>query len=166
MNNNILLISEQQVKDLSVIQLNVDPKLLRTSIQDVQVIKLLPVLGLDVYNKVIDQLYQKTVDSNYTVEPIISTLYTDYIIPYLVHCVLQDYVITTTYRFTNKGILKFNDTYATSLTPSELEYAKSYHDNKISSFKSALLRFIDENKLVECKQDSSITEEASGWFLE
>jgi len=164
MMQKILLISESTVKDLSLIQLNVDGKVLAKTILEVQFIHLRPILGNDLYQKVLDDVSSKAADGSYVM--VYKTLLEDYIQPYLAHATLQDWIINSTYKMTNKGILKYSDSQATALGSDEIEYAKNYHDNKVASYKKALICYLEENKLVEsCNTDTDITSEATGWYL-
>jgi len=167
-NNKVLLISEKKIKDQSLIQLNVESKVLSRTILDSQNIYLRPILGETLFDSVLNEVYLTSTDSSHTMDADIKTLLEDYIQPYLCHAVLQDVVINLHYKITNKGVLQFNDTQATSVQASDLEYFKNYLNNRTSSYKSVLINYIKDNKLIadsDGRTDTNITDSAIGWYL-
>ncbi|WPQ65508.1 hypothetical protein SIO70_11680 [Chitinophaga sancti] len=163
--NKIILIGEKEIKELSIIQLNVDSHILSVSIYDTQFINLRPVLGDELYNQVLNEVNQSIQDDSYVIPEKIKTLIDDYIKTYLIHTTIQELIMNSTYKLTNKGLLKFNDTSATSLQPSEIEHVRSYHNNKMTAYKSAVVKYIYENKLVQNTPDTNVTSTGTGWYL-
>lgn len=161
----VLLISEKNIKEISYIQLNVDSKTLSRTIFDTQNIYLEPILGTELFNTVIDAVF---VQASVPLTEKYRILLQDFIHPWLAHAVTQDIIINLHYKITNKGFLKFNDTQATALNPDEIEYAKNYHDNRASSYKSRLIKHLQaEGYGVEKRgPDRDITTESIGWFLD
>lgn len=164
MEKKVILISEQDLKDSSNIELNNDNKILSFSIQDTQNLYLKPILGKELFEEVIDSIYQAATDDTFTISDEIKNLL-DVIKPYLIHAVIVDYLITNNYKLTNKGILKLNDTSASNVNPSELEYTKNYYDNKMTAYKAALIGYLKDNNLTTRKADKDITTDVIGWYL-
>lgn len=167
MNNQVLLISEKEIKAQSLIQYNVDSKIISRTILDTQNIYLRPILGNTLFTQVISEVYQAATTGSYVMDSGVKALLEEYIHPYLAHAVTSDVIINSTYRLTNKGMLKYNDSSASSLTDTEIEQAKNYHDNRTSSYKAVLIKYLQDNKLIqdECKPDNDIVSDSIGWFL-
>jgi len=164
--NKVLLISEQQIKDKSVLEQNIDPKIVSRAIMEVQDLQLFNVLGKDLYATVMDAVYNAATDDTYVMDTGLKELLSDYIQPYLVYEVLCDFIMTNNYKLTNKGTLKYNDQNATSLSNQELDYARSFYTNKLAGYKSRLVKYLRDNKFIDILQQEDETGPAIGWFLE
>ena len=165
-NNKTILISEKQVKEASLIQLNVDSKVLGRTIIDSQNIYLRPILGQTLFDSVLNEAYLTATDDSHTMDASIKTLLEDYIQPYLIHAVMQDIVVNLHYKITNKGVMQFNDTQGQSVSSNDLEYFKNYLDNRTSSYKATLINYCETQKLIQdCATDKNITDEGIGWYL-
>lgn len=164
--NKVLLIGEKQIKETSLIQLNVDTKTIVRTVFDTQNIYLRPVLGDSLFNILLDAVAALPG----TPMPVnLKALLEEYVQPYLSHAVVQDLIINLTYKITSKGLLKYNDTQAVALTADEIEYAKNYYENRTQSYKAAL---IHEARTVDFGQtqpmgrtDTDITTDSIGWYL-
>ena len=165
MAKKVLLVSESQVKNQSIMEQNVDVKVLSKIILNVQEIHLKGILGSTLYNELIDAVELKVV-SGTTLSATHQTLLEDYIHPYLINEVIAEFAVVNHFKLTNKGLLKMNDNEATSVNPDELEYFKDYFDNNSSQFKQNLLNYLKDNNLIEsCKSNINTTSESIGWFL-
>lgn len=164
MEKKVILISEQDLKDNSNIELNNDTKILSLSILDTQKLYLKPILGNSLFEEVIDSVYQSATNDGFVISNKIKNLL-EVIRPYLIHAVIVDYLITNNYKLTNKGVLKLNDTSASNVSPSELEYAKNYYDSKMTAYKAALIGYLKDNNLTTRKADKDITTDVIGWYL-
>lgn len=168
MEYKVALISEKHLKEASVIELSVDNKILSKLIVDNQKISLKQVLGDDLYNQVLKEVYDTINVSGHVFSPELKVLLDDYIQPYLVHCVLVDYVITGNYRLTNKGVLKVTDTGAATLSPEELAFARNHFNNKMVSYKAMLIDYLKDKNFITCSSNTDIdtTADTTGWFLD
>lgn len=160
----VLLISETQIKELSLIQMNVEAKVLSRTILDTQSIYLRPILGNELFTRLLNEVYEAAT-SNTPLATETQVLLNEYIHPYLAHAVVSDLIINLHYRITNKGMLRLNDSSASSINQDEVEYAKNYHDNRTNSFKAELVRYLEEKNMVSCKKDADITTDSIGWYL-
>lgn len=97
-----LMVSEQFIKDTTIIDENVDMKLLRDNIELCQEKYILPLLGTALYNQISNQILAGSVDANNT------TLLDSYIQKALKWWVQYEGVDVLTYKFTNKSIVKKN----------------------------------------------------------
>lgn len=160
---NVLLISSFDIISNSVIEDNVDVKLLSRTIQTVQEVNLKPILSESVYWDTVNAVYLNKVSGT-----TISSFYTDLISlvkPYMVNKVVAEFIIPNNYKFTAKGLLKLNDNSATSLSDSDLENVKNHYDNLSTSYKLDIINFLKKYNLVDCNTDADITSDATGWFL-
>lgn len=163
--NKVLLISEKQIKAQTIIEQNVDAKILSKVILNAQETKLRSILGADLYDSVLKMVADK-VTSGTTIEQPYATLIDTYIQPYLVNATLVDFLVVNNYKITNKGVLKMRDDVAESLNAQELDYARNYYENYAVSYKHMLIEYLKESGLIQHKTDTDITSPSTGWYLE
>lgn len=164
--NKVLLITEQQLKDKSMLEQNIDPKIVSRTIMEAQDLQLFNVLGKDLYATVMDAVYNAATNDTYVMDTTIKELLSDYIQPYLVYEVLSDFIMVNNYKLTNKGTLKLNDQNAAALSNQELDYARSFYTNKLAGYKNRLVHYLREKQLISILQDENETGSAIGWYLE
>ncbi|WP_343668730.1 hypothetical protein [Chitinophaga sp.] len=99
MSKNILFISEQKLKDSSMLSENVDPKHLLPIVKVVQDRFILPMLGTNLYNKLQDLVAANAVDGNYKI------LLDDYLTDTQVWYTLAELPISIQYKLINKGVV-------------------------------------------------------------
>lgn len=97
-----LFITEQFIKDNTLIDGNVDMKYLTTTIADAQRLHILPILGTALYNEISTQIIAGTVSANN------QTLLNDYIQDALKYWVIYEGIDLFIYKVTNKSISKKN----------------------------------------------------------
>lgn len=165
MSNRILLISEGHLKEQSVIEQNVNPKVLSKTIITIQDLRLRPILGAALYEQVLEAVELKE-SKQAELTTFQRELIYDYIQPFIVFSVLADLHVVNNYKMTNKGVLKLNDNAATSLQASELEHAKDYYDNYAAQYKQRLINFLSDNGVLDKQADTDTTSSAIGWYLE
>lgn len=156
-----LLVSETQLKNESFIQKNVSAKVLRATLQKVQNEKLKPVLGINFYDEILKETYEKINTTGYVLSEGLTILLTEYIQPYLIHTTISELIISLEYRLTNKGIKKLNDANSSNITIQELKLLKDKYENEAINYKSALIHFLDVNDLGD-GYDRDILFEATG----
>lgn len=99
MSKNILFISEQKLKDSSMLSDNVDPKQLLPTVKAVQDRYILPLLGTALYNKLQSDVETGTVAGAY------KTLLDEYITDTLVWYTLTEMPMPLQYKLINKGVV-------------------------------------------------------------
>lgn len=166
MANNVLLISEKQIKEKSILEINIDSKILNRTIIDVQELQLKSILGTDLYNSVIDSV-ASAANTSYVIPDNIKELLKDYITPFLIYAVIVDIIISNNYKLTNKGVLKLNDNNASNLTSDELEYQKNYADNKANAYKQRLIQYLSDNNYIDnsSNTDTDVSFDTIGWAI-
>ncbi len=100
MSKNVLLIDENILKDRTAIALNIDPKLLYPEIKAAQDMYIEPVLGSNLYTKIINEVDAGTIAGDY------KDLLDDYIIDALINYVLSSLPDAISYQFFNKGVVR------------------------------------------------------------
>lgn len=94
----ILLISVQDIKDLSVIDNNIEDKYVIPNIIKCQDFIIRPLLGEDKYLELTEQIKENTLTlSN-------KTLLEDYIQPVIIYYVISEVVYSTAYKLKNLGV--------------------------------------------------------------
>lgn len=94
----VIFISEQALKDSSIINENVDMKLLLPTIKLAQEKYVLPILGTALYNEL------KTQITSATLTVLNETLLDDYIQPCLIWWIMAESPMPLTYKFMNKSV--------------------------------------------------------------
>lgn len=101
MSANVLLISEDILKDRTAIHGNIDPKLLFPEIKVAQDMYIHPILGTALYDKIIGDINASgTTTGDY------KDLLDDYIIDCLLYYVLAGLPEALSYQFWNKGVVR------------------------------------------------------------
>jgi hypothetical protein len=161
---NVLLISGEEIISQSVIQDNVDVKLLAKTISLVQDVYLKDILTPTLYFGLLDAT-NKFIQSGTTIPQLYVDL-TLFVKPYLINKTVAEFLVPNEYKVTSKGILKLSDTTAVPIVEADLQAVKDYYDNISTTYKRSLLEFLNDNDLVGgCNNDSTITSDATGWYL-
>lgn len=100
MSKNVLLISDEILKDRTSIHGNIDPKLLYPEIKASQDMYIHPILGTALYDKIIDDVDAGTITGDY------KSLLDDYIVDCLLYYVLASLPEALSYQFWNKGVIR------------------------------------------------------------
>jgi hypothetical protein len=162
----VLLISEKQIKDQSIVEQNVDGKLLSKIVLNVQEIQLKPILGQGLYDSVLAEVLSKAGDTEYEILEDIKIMLDEYIIPFLIYATLVDFVVFGSYKLSNKGLVKLNDNAAQNVNPNDTEYVKNYYDNYLGTYKNRLINYLKDKELLDKKNDTNITGQSIGWYLD
>lgn len=100
MAKNILLISDEILKDRTAIHGNIDPKLLYPEIKTAQDMYIEPILGSALYNKILTDVEAGSITGDY------KSLLDDYIIDCLLYYTLAGLPEVISYQFWNKGVVR------------------------------------------------------------
>lgn len=174
MSKKVLFISEKQIKDQSIIEQNVDSKVLVKTIQMVQEIQLKAILGSTLYdtlkNGVVNYkealVINPEVDINLYITSVHVTLLNDFIQPFMIHATLVDFIVVNNYKITNKGTLKMKDDVADNVSAEDLQNAKNFYEQYKSEYKKNLIQYLKDNDLVESYSvDTDTTSASTGWYL-
>ncbi len=100
MSLNILLLSDEMIKDRSTVHGNTDPKLLYPDIKVAQDMYLLPILGTGLYNRLQTDVNNNTLTGDY------KALMDNYVIDALLYHTLAELPMSISFQFWNKGLLR------------------------------------------------------------
>jgi hypothetical protein len=172
MKKKTLLISENTIKDSSLIEINVASKTLKVIIADVQYNQLRKIIGKTKYDSLLTEVENSLLPIDDLKHEAMSEeskeLIYDYIQPFLIAATVCDFIVLNSTKITNKGLLKLNDNNASSVDDNSLEQLKNYYDSKLATAKLDLIDYtssLDEN--IGCgNNDSSVTGYSTGLYIE
>lgn len=147
---DILLISPQELKEESLINQNVEEKVLNSIVMTAQEIYLCKIIGTPLYRKLQELVYNgihgnepKISDTGYEVY---NELLENYVKPYLKYSAMKAFLIENTYKMRNIGVTRMNDTNIMSNDLDTLKYLEKHYDVYRSEFEDRLSKFICANK--------------------
>ncbi len=187
MNNlNILLISENYIKERSTIMENVEIKFIKPHILESQDIHIQDILGNNLYKDIINEfeLYKIDYDSGVTgitVSDYVSTqnltLINTYIRPTLLYYTLYESTYDLSYKITNKGIVNQYSDYSNNVENSILERMRGEYLNKAEYYGERMRKFLLANTSIYSKYlegtgniddinpDTDSQYLSNGWYL-
>lgn len=139
MNNNVLLISENLIKDNSIVSDNVDGKYIQAAIVNAQEIHLQPTIGTKLFRKLQDDIVNNSLNEAY------EDLIKYYIHPVLINAVCSDLVLYTTYKIRNMGVINTTDSNITVPSLKDLQYIRQDYLDKVNFYKNRLTDYLTKN---------------------
>lgn len=138
MSANILFISETTLKDRSLLQDNVDPKLIRPTIKQTQDMYIEPILGTGLYRELQEQI------ENGTVSVLNKKLLDLYITDCICWYVASEMVMSLGFKMTNKNVLRKSSENSNEASLSELFDLMSYYKNKAEWYAQRITDYLIE----------------------
>lgn len=135
-------INVDSVKELSLIDENVDNKLLIPTLRMVQDIYLQPILGTPLYE---DFKTKITADTTLNSYPTYKALLQDYIKPVLIYYMCMRSIFALRYRLMNKGVLVKNSENSSAADSIELKVLKDEFRMTAESYAELLTKYLKEN---------------------
>lgn len=139
MSANILFISETTLKDRSLLQDNIDPKLIRPTIKQCQDMYIEPILGTGLYRELQEQIEDATLTA-------LNIKLLDY---YITDClswyVASEMVMSLGFKLTNKNVLRKNSENSNEASLSELFDLMNYYKNKAEWYAQRISDYLCEN---------------------
>lgn len=139
MSKNVLLISDEILKDRTAIHGNIDAKLLYPEIKVAQDMYIHPILGTALYNKLITDI-----NASGTTTGAYKTLLDDYIIDPLMYYVLAELPTGISYQFFNKGVIRKQGDSTESPTMSELIDISTHYRNRAEWYGERLTKYLKQ----------------------
>lgn len=140
MSKNVLLISDEILKDRTAVHGNIDPKLLYPEIKVAQDMFIHPILGTALYNKIITDINASgTTTGDY------KTLLDDYIIDPLMYYVLSGLPAGISYQFWNKGVIRKQGDSTELPTMSELIDISNHYRQRAEWYGERLTKYLKQN---------------------
>jgi hypothetical protein len=164
-----LIISENYLKENSVINGNADMKVITPTIKLVQLKYIRPLLGTDLYDEILSQI-----GSN-TVTPANQTLLDDYVYDCMLYYVLCECTPVFKYRYANKGVMVKNSENSSAADLTEIQWLMDKWRNNAEQMAEICTKFLREESNIyplyyendECyKIKPNKTNFTSGLYLE
>lgn len=160
-----LFISETTIKANSIIETNVDSKIIGNTINEVQDLELKPVLGDDLFTSIANEVYSASTISGYAITATNLDLLENYIKPFLIYGTLSYGFVPLHYKLTQKGVVKKNDEKATTVNFDELQQVKDTYDSRFSTYKQRLIKHLERDLKEEINTTVDSSGENTGWYL-
>lgn len=135
-----LFITEQFIKDNTLIDGNVDEKYITITIAEAQKLHILPILGTALYNELNTQIIAGTTTSAN------QTLLEDYIADALKYWVIYEGVDLFNYKVTNKAIMTKTSDNSQPIQQADVIRLMDRNRNKAEFFSERLTRFLLANE--------------------
>lgn len=135
-----LFISENYIKENTLIDGNVDAKYIKITIADAQRLHILPILGTGLYNEISGQITAGTLTA------LNRTLLRDYIQDALKYWVVYEGIDLFTYKVTNKSIVKKDSDNSESISESEGIRLMDRNRDKAEYFSERITKYLIENE--------------------
>ncbi|WP_121811007.1 DUF6712 family protein [Mucilaginibacter kameinonensis] len=137
----ITFISVDYLKENSIIQANVEEKILSQAILEFQELELEELIGSTVYKRLSNEVVSATTISGYTIPDVDSDLLR-YIKPFMLYGSLLNSLNPLHYKVSNKGVQKLNDDNATTADKSDIDALRSTYTTKKDAYKKRLLDYL------------------------
>lgn len=144
MNINTLLVNEEYIKLHSTISDNLDETILRASIRDAQMRKLMPLLGELLYDNIANAVDKGEIKTNLSYKHY-NELLDVYIKPYLLWEVQSCLIVNNYQRQHNAGSVLYTDTNYQHTPLNELKYFKNVYEENASFYGKRLQEYLNAN---------------------
>jgi len=131
-------LSEETLKERTVVSAHVDTKLLNQAIWDVQERVMQPILGTTLYNRLVAGIDAEDLTAEET------TLLEDYLTNAMLFYVIAELPYMLGYKFHNKNVLKKTAENAEAASMSELADVMKYYMNKAEFYEQRAIVFLKE----------------------
>ena len=161
MSKTTILISEEQIKNVTPLGGDVDMAKLLPAIKTAQETNIRKILGKELYNK-LQEDYE-----NDNIAGVYEELLFDYIQPMIIHLSTAYYLTYGAYQFTNKGAYKANSETSIGLTKNEVDYVVKSQEKLYKSYKNDFYKWIKTQNISEYEENkvSKTTKRIGGWIL-
>jgi hypothetical protein len=149
---NAVFISESALKEASIINENVDMKMITPTIKLIQDIYLMRMLGtgefVDLQNKIVNGITPNTVEVNGQY-PVLNAndlfLLDAYVTPLMIWGIMKEAPIVLTYKFMNKGIQKQDSDNSKPVSEAEVDKLKDWASNRFDWYAQRLVYYLNAN---------------------
>lgn len=150
----VLLISESKIKGEGVLNTNVSPDLILSSIKIAQDQGLQPIIGTGLYNRIQSVIQDGTICDNLDYKKLLD----DYISPYLLYKVIEEIQIPLSFQMRNIGTYTKDGTENTmAVALADLKYIKQFYGNKAEFYGKRMADYICANKTLFPEYSSNST---------
>lgn len=135
----VLFIDEQYFKDFSIVNDNTDMKILTPTIEKVQDMRILPILGTALYNEIKTQINADDLSTEN------QTLLEEYVQKAMLWWVLYECPPVFVYRFMNKGVMKKSSDNSSSADLAEINFLMDRFKNDAEWYSERITLFLCQN---------------------
>jgi len=164
----ITFISVDYLKENSIIQSNVDEKILGQAILEFQELEVEPLISTPVYKRLNNEIVSATTISGYTI-PDLDTELLRYIKPFMLYGSMLYSLNPLHYKVSNKGVQKLNDDNASTADKSDIDALRSTYLAKKDAYKKRLIDYIktdeDPETDTNCVSDKDSTLSFTGIYI-
>jgi hypothetical protein len=167
MSRKITLININDVKLNTIVESNVDEKVITNAILEAQDLELQPVVGKVTLKRLKSEVEQVLTVSGYILSEIDKALIEDFIKPFLIYATLVAAFVPIHFKFTNKGIQKKSDSNSQTADTKELEMLRGHYTSKFENYKKRLIDYLaeDNDPTTNAEPNQDTTYGTTGWFL-
>lgn len=138
----VLFLSEATLKTESVLQDNVDMKVVTPTIFDVQSMYILPIMGTALYNDISAKIAAATLSSDEI------NLMDLYVTPTMIWWMRYELPMVMNYKYFNKSVGTMNSDNMTPLSESEMFKLMDHTKNKAEWYSERLTKYLLQNNLI------------------
>ena len=142
----ILLIKASDLTKNTPLGGNIDIDRYTPCLWDAQLLKLEPILGETLYNKICTDFSTSDLTGDYLI------LYTNYIKPFLIHATAENYLLIGAYQIANGGIYKHSAENAETISKSEVDYLVVNQRSKAEAYAMRMEKWLCKNNISEYKK--------------
>jgi len=133
----IPLITETELKELSLLDYNLSSDYIYPVLKYVQENKLFRILGEDFYNDII--LKYTTEDYDYILN--------NYIKPVLLWGLMSEIQVPLNFKFRNQGMFNTNNPDGNNIILDDIKYTKNHYEKNAKFYEDRLIKHLTDNKL-------------------
>ena len=137
------LISETFVKERTALDANVDERYIRPLIRDAQLLYILPILGTDLYNKLVSDANANKQSGTPITEPY-KTLLNEYVVNVLLFRVMVDVGDFISLKARNNGVLRQGNEGGNAATLQEIQRLSDKYEAKAEAWEYRLNHYLNE----------------------
>lgn len=156
----LLFITPQEIARTTIVGGNVEADKYSFCIFNVQITYIQPMLGDDLYNKIVSDLEGDTLTGDY------ETLFNEYIKPITKYYAVAEYLDISNYVSVNKGLLKPTSENSTTPERREVDMVAGKYRSLGQAFVVRFEHWISENNLPEWnKCEATDIQQSFGWYV-
>ncbi len=136
----VLFVSETYIKNNSVIDENVDMRLILPAIRDAQELRMHPILGTPLYIDLKDKITAGTLNADEV------TLLDDYIAPAMLQWTLYECSVSMLFKYRNKSVSTKNSENSNPVDYRDLQFLRDDWKNKAEERDKRLINYLCDNE--------------------
>lgn len=148
---NTLLVSPAELKQESLINQNVEEKVLNVIVQTAQEIYLCKIIGTPLYRKLQELVYNKANDNEgdkidgegYEVY---NELLENYVKPYIKYKAVEQFTVENSFKMRNVGVVRNADTNVSYVDLDSIRFLQHHYSTYVAEYEDRLSKFICANK--------------------